>query len=51
VLPDINADDGNESQERVLVGGGSKFKTLRGGVVALNSNSNLVRKKNIMMKS
>ena len=35
VLPDIDADDGNVSEERVLVSGGHNLKTLVRGVVSL----------------
>ena len=39
VLPDVDADDGDVRQERVLVGGGHDLKTLSLGVQALRSNS------------
>ena len=35
VLPDVDADDGDEAEEGVLVGGGSDLEALRLGVVAL----------------
>ena len=35
VLPDIDTNDGNEGEERVLVSGGGDLETLGGGVQAL----------------
>lgn len=35
MLPDINTDDGDESQEGVLVGSGADLKTLGDGVETL----------------
>ena len=39
VLPDVDADDGNMRQERVLVRGGSNLKNLGRGVVSLESEA------------
>ena len=36
VLPDVDADDGDIRQERVLVGSGGDLEDLQGGVVALS---------------
>ena len=36
VLPDVDADDGDVRQERVLVGSGGDLEDLQGGVVALS---------------
>lgn len=33
VLPKVNAEEGSKTEERVLVGGGSRLDALRGGVV------------------
>ena len=35
MLPDIDTNDGDEGEERVLVSGGGDLKTLGGGVQAL----------------
>ena len=37
VLPDVDADDGDVAQERVLVGGGGELEALGRGVVALHA--------------
>ena len=39
MLPDVDADDGDVRQERVLVGGGDDLETLSLGVQALRRNS------------
>ena len=39
VLPDVDADDGNVREQRVLVRGGSNLKNLRRGVVSLESEA------------
>lgn len=36
MLPDINADDGDVGEERILVGGGNNLKTLGGRVKSLH---------------
>ena len=36
MLPDIDADDGDVSEERILVGGGDHLKTLGGRVKSLH---------------
>ena len=36
MLPDIDADDGDVRQERILVGSGGDLEDLQGGVVALS---------------
>ena len=41
VLPDIDADDGDVSEERVLVSGGHDLKTLVRGVVSLHRRQTL----------
>jgi len=43
VLPDINADNGDKVEQRVLVGGGGNLQTLGGGVEALSSRKLIMR--------
>ena len=37
VLPHVDTDDGDQVQQRVLVGGGGDLQTLASGVQALNT--------------
>jgi hypothetical protein len=40
MLPDIDADDGDMGQERILVGSGDDLQALGGGVQALHKDEN-----------
>jgi hypothetical protein len=43
VLPDVDTDDGDQVQERVLVSGGGNLQTLGGGVQSLKAKINRYR--------